>query len=130
MKIILTIFALLTLLSCNSNSSAKIIVLNYDDFGPQIIAYEVIGMGWWQWEDHGDSRPKKYDIKVVIYKDINLEKVKSLYPTDSKKEKDYRYLEYRLAMKYLDSRIEENVEAAVTKKLLSTKKTLLNIVGE
>jgi len=39
------------------HSRQEVVLLDYNDFGPQIIAQEVISMEWWQWQDHGDSDP-------------------------------------------------------------------------
>lgn len=49
-------------------TSASPFLLGYDDFEPQIIAHELLGMGWWQWESHDEFRPAQYDIAVVVYK--------------------------------------------------------------
>lgn len=97
------------------------LVLDYNDFGPQVEAYELLGMQWWQWQTHGDSRPRNYDIKVVVYKDIDLETVKAKYPVDCLREKDYRFVKYSDALQYLDERIQEiditelNVKLKVTR---------------
>jgi hypothetical protein len=56
-----------------SASDAADHVVPYEAFGPQAIAYKLIGMEWWQWDNHGDSRPRKYPIKVVIYWGQSLE---------------------------------------------------------
>jgi len=131
MKIATLIFVLLTTISCVSiPNTPNTYVLNYEDFGPPVIANELIGMDWWQWENHGDSRPKVYDIKVVVYKEITLNKVKENYPIDSANNKDYRYIEYVDAIKYLDEHIDENVFEIVTIKLLKTKNILVSSLGK
>ena len=113
------------LFACNTNTpSSSILILNYDEFGPQVIAYEIIGMQWWQWQSHGDSRPRKYDIKVAVYKNTNLQTVKEKYPVIPEKEQDYRYLHYDKAMDYLNSIIKEDAIPRVTKKLKETREKL------
>lgn len=104
-------------------------LLDYGDFGPQAAAYELLGMQWWQWQSHGDSRPRHYDINVAVYKDINLEKVKAMYPVDVSQEKDYRYVKYADAMRYLDEQISENVIPELTEQLWSVKAKIKNYFG-
>ncbi len=83
-------------------------VFDYEDFGPQAMAWEKIGMQWWQWDNHGDSDPNyKYDIKVVVYRKIPLERIKALFPVSKTKKKDFRYFEYRDAIRYLDKQISD-----------------------
>ena len=106
-KISLLILGYLFILACN-NSLKQYAIFDYEDFGPQAMAWEKIGMQWWQWDNHGDSDPdSKYDIKVVIYKGIQLGQIKKLFPLDKSQNKDFRYLEYHDSMKYLNDKIEE-----------------------
>jgi hypothetical protein len=102
------------------------IILNYSDFGPQVRAYELIGMEWWSWDNHGDSRPREYDIKVIVYKDISLDEIKKLYPTIKDKEQDYRYLKYDDAIKYLNKHIGEEY----SNHLIETKKKITEKLGK
>ena len=105
-----------------STTWADSALFDYDDFGPQVLAHEVIGFQWYQWNSTGDSDPKKMDsISVVVYWCEPVEKVKKKYPVDPKKEKDYRYLSYEKAMAYLESSISKLPNA---KHLLETRKTL------
>jgi hypothetical protein len=77
------------------------IVLGYDDFGPQAMSYEWIGMGWYQWNSQGPDDPNaKDDVKVVVYRNISLDEVKRMYPVIEEKQ-DYRYLEYQPALNLL-----------------------------
>jgi len=111
---------LLFLLSCTDRNS-NLVLLKHEDFGPQVVAHEILGMDWWQWQSHGDSKPRKYDIKVVVYKDIDISEVKKLFPVDPDLLQDYRYVNYSVAIDYLDKVIEENVLESVTTKLVDTK---------
>jgi len=104
----------------------NIIIFNYSDFGPQSRAYKLIGMEWWSWGNHGDSRFKVYDIRVVVYKDISLDKVKKLYPTIKKKKQDYRYLKYADAIKYLNKHIGEKYSYH----LIETRNKITEKLGE
>ena len=50
------------------NAPKQYLVFDYEDFGPQAMAYQTFGMQWWQWDSHGDSNPNtKYDIKIIVY---------------------------------------------------------------
>lgn len=104
-KIILICMAVF---SCSHQvSQHQYMILNYKDFGPPALASELIGNDYWQWDSHGDSRPRDYPISVVVYRNIDLQKIKNLYPVIKEEEQDYRYVEYQIAMGYLDSSIEE-----------------------
>jgi hypothetical protein len=99
--------AIIIVISCSSNNK-QILILSYDEFGPQSIVWETIGMQWWQWDNHGDSDPNtKCDIKIAIYRDIPLQDVKKRFPVVKESQKDYRYLEYNSALSFLDTKIHE-----------------------
>jgi hypothetical protein len=117
------------MVACSSDIKEKAVVFNYVDFGPQVIASEVIGMEWWQWQSHGESRPTQYDIKVVVYRDIALNHVKKEYPVVSDGKKDYRYIEYDEALIYLNKKIDENVIEDVTDILKETRKKIITDLG-
>jgi hypothetical protein len=70
----------LLIAGCAHSEVKSMLVLDYDDFGPQAAAYELLGMQWWQWQAHGESRPNKCDIKVVVYEGVSLGSVKQQYP--------------------------------------------------
>ena len=43
---------------------SKTVVLQYDDFGPQIMSYELIGMEYYQWDIEGGDDPNAhFDIR-------------------------------------------------------------------
>jgi hypothetical protein len=88
------------------------------------MASQLIGNEWWQWQNHGDSIPRKYDIKVVVFKNTNLEFIRSRFPVNSAQENDYRYLDYSVALDYLESGIVENVIPSLTEKLQSTREII------
>jgi hypothetical protein len=116
---------ILLLTSCAGQSRGKVLVLQYADFGPPSPAHELIGMDWWQWLDHADSRPLNYDIQVIVYRDFSLENIRETYPTDPSHELDYRYLRYSDAMKYLDRMIEENAIVSLTTRLQVTRQQIV-----
>ena len=99
------------LLSCakpqNSNvvqvqkPTSNTIVLDYYDFGPQVMSYELIGLGKYQWNSQGPDDPNENDdVKVVVYRNISLNEVEKMYPVIERKQ-DYRYLEYKSALNLL-----------------------------
>jgi hypothetical protein len=121
---------LLSLFACATQGAGKTLLLQYEDFGPPSAARELIGMDWWQWQDHGDSRPRRYDIKVVVYRDMGQPQVRRLFPTDPSRELDYRYVNYADAMDYLERMIAENVIESLTSQLQSTRTRILSVLGE
>ena len=122
----LIVLTVLLFVGCVHAEANKMIVLDYSDFGPQAAAYELLGMQWWQWQSHGDSRPRKYDIKVVVYRDVPLDVVKQKYPVVKKEFKDFRYVSYDEAILYLDTMIQENFIPELTTKLEQTKRILVD----
>jgi len=81
--------------------------MRYSDFGPPSSSYELLGAEWHQWNSQGSDDPNgRDDVKVVIYRNIDLPTVKRTYPI-FKGKSDYRYIEYSEAMDFLEKRIEE-----------------------
>ncbi|MCI5122066.1 MAG: hypothetical protein D3908_12915 [Candidatus Electrothrix sp. AUS4] len=128
----LAFLLLLTLLtSCAVHSQQEVVLLDYNDFGPQIIAREVIGMEWWQWQDHGEPDPAAvYPVKVAVYRNIPLTEVEQKYPVAPEQKKDFRYLEYQNALRFLDEKITEDMQESVTEQLKATRKKITEQLGE
>lgn len=83
------------------------IVLAYDDFGPQAMAFELLGMGWWQWEGGGSWEPgDRFDVRVVVYRGLTLAAVQAEYPTVEGRA-DYRYVRFDDAMAYFERNMAE-----------------------
>src|SRR2546427_10691368 len=56
-------------------------VMRYSDFGPPSSSYELLGAEWYQWNSQGPDDPNgRDDVKVVIYRNIDLPTVKRTYP--------------------------------------------------
>ena len=118
---IFAIFITFLLLSGCSRSDEEFLVLKYRDFGPQAAAYEIIGMEWWQWDNHGASDPNVYyDINVVVYRDNTLSQVKKAYPVVPAKNRDYRYLSYAKALDYIERYTQEDSYPELKETLLIT----------
>lgn len=111
--------------ACAARAEAASTVLPYGSFGPQAMSYEVLGFEWWQWQPHGDSRPRKYDVRVVVYCNASTDAVARLYPVDRKAERDYRYITYDRALSFLDENIQQDVDPALTDELRATRKELV-----
>jgi hypothetical protein len=83
------------------------IVLAYHDFGPQVMAFELIGMEWWQWEGGGSWEPgDRFDVRVVVYRGITLAAAQAEYPTVEGRA-DYRYVSFDDAMAHFDRSMAE-----------------------
>ncbi len=119
------------LISCSAQGKQEVLVLAYQDFGPQVIARDVLGMEWWQWQEHGDSDPAtRYDVKVAVYRHVQLDEVKQQHPVLPAQQKDFRYLEHNKALHFLDEKIQENVLDDVTATLKATRKKITDALGE
>ena len=133
---VMTVFRVFLCLSCSAfaacsqDKAGEILVLSYDNFGPQVIAGEIVGMEWWQWQSHGESRRVDYDVKVVVYRNLRKEVVEKDYPVIPEDEKDFRYLEYDVALAYLDEKINENIMDSVTERLRNTKQEIVDMLGK
>lgn len=117
------LFTLLFLVStCTNAKDQNTMTLHYKDFGPQVIAHALIGNEWWQWENNGAPDPKTvYDITVIVYRNIDLGVVKKQFPVDAERQKDYRYLEYKQSISYLDKHINESILTELTELLVKTR---------
>lgn len=97
--------------ACASLAQAGEEILPYSAFGPQVAASKLIGMEWWQWDAQGDSQPREYPIKVVVFWDQGREDVVRKYPVRKSKSQDFRYVEYSRAVGYLKRTIQAFREA-------------------
>jgi hypothetical protein len=132
----LLFFVILPLLLMSCNTTTTNIVIPLKEFGPSSYSEDLLGYAFWQWNNHGDSRPREYDINIVVYRNTTLEKVSKQYPVIEAKEQDYRYISYDEIMPYLNqtikefSAIKENVFPLYTEQLTETKKKIIDALGE
>jgi len=112
--------------NCNyKTKSSNLVILNYKDFGPPSMSFELLGQSWWSWESSGSSSPNQlYPIKVVVYSNKTLEQVKSQYPVIPIKKQDYRYIRLEQANRYLNKNIQDNFISSITATLKRTKNRL------
>jgi hypothetical protein len=114
-------------------SKSNTLVLRYQDFGPQSMSYELLGMEWYQWNTQGPDDPNANDdVKVIVYRNVPLEEVKKDYPVVEGKQ-DYRYLRYKAALDLLnkyeaDSFWDQYPETR--ERMRQTKKRILEQLGE
>jgi hypothetical protein len=95
------------LLFANDIPCKQSVVMDYSDFGPQVVAYDLIGYEWYQWNSQGPDNPSDFDkIFVVVYKDIGLAIIKKKYPV-VKPISDFRYVDFSAAMNFIDSKVIE-----------------------
>lgn len=88
--------------------SSNTMMFTYEDFGPSVMASNLLGQEWWQWQSEGDGNPAThYPVKVIVYWDIPLDKVKQAYPVVPEKRQDYRYVERKKALDFLTSAIRD-----------------------
>src|SRR5687767_13206565 len=104
---ILGILAFSISLHRNRSHFPNSFVMKYADFGSPISSDELFGSEAFQRSDQrvvelssGD------DIKIVVYRNVDLATVKRTYPELGAKSV-YRYVEYSQGMDYLNKRIEE-----------------------
>lgn len=84
---------------------ANVVILEYDDFGTNLIAHELIGMDWWQWDNHGDDE-RKANIKIIVYADTKKADVAKVF-VSKKYIVDYRYVSLEKATAYFRKWIKE-----------------------
>jgi hypothetical protein len=111
---------------------ANTIVLSYNDFGPQVVTHEKIGMGWYQWNSQGPDDPNSSDdVRVVVYRNISVDEVKRMYPVIEGKQ-DYRYLEYQPALSLLKQYEQDpfwNIYKETKDRATQTKERILAALG-
>jgi len=108
------------------------LILKYQDFGPQVVSYKLLGMEWYQWNSQGPDDPNANDdVKVVVYRNVPLEEVKKLYPVVIGTQ-DYRYLEYKVALDLLNKYETDSFGAdypETYETMRQTKRTILDHLG-
>jgi len=127
--------ALLLWLTACAHTQPEPLVLPYHAFGPQVMAYETLGFEWWQWQPHGDSRPRPYDIHVIVYRGSPEAEIAKRYPVEPAKEIDYRYISYEKALEYLDANIAQAEDAddglpSLATQLRETRAVIVRHFGE
>ena len=111
--------------SCSTQQKLDYTILEYNDFGPQAMAHELIGMNWWQWLEPGGFEPSDtFDIQVIVYCDGRLLDIERRFPVDKTTQKDYRYITKNDAIDYLNGHIKEDLSYEVTQQLVATKQTI------
>jgi len=114
------LFIILTQSSCTNKTITQnygqSLIVDYEQFGPPQLSATLLGQDFWQWQTTPAHSPKKYDIKVVIYRNLALSEVEKRYPVDPVLIQDYRYLEYSRAKTWIKnqiSKIQEELKVSV-----------------
>lgn len=123
---VLLLATCLMLTGCASRISRTTLVLDYADFGPQAMAYKVLGPKNHQWDPQTPIPFGAEGVRVVVYRNIDLEQVKQHFPVDPGRHQDYRYLAYSDALDYLDARIRQNLLKRITLRLEETRSAIRN----
>lgn len=111
---------------CASRIAKSTAVFEYADFGPQAMAYPILGPKNLQWEPEVPIMIGQGKVYVVVYRGIPVETVAKYYPQDRSRNRDYRYLQYGEALNYLDAKIERNLLRRVTERLRRTRESIIN----
>ncbi|VAW43948.1 hypothetical protein MNBD_GAMMA02-1437 [hydrothermal vent metagenome] len=102
------------------------IVLDYTDFGPQVLSYETLGFGWYEWNSHGSK--EKDNIKIVIYKNKKSLPLNQYKDSKNSPVVDYRLISYQTALEYLNQNIQNlsqtNEFPEILERLKLTKKKI------
>jgi len=113
---------LLGLVACGEPQSAEeanavktcqsAVIFDYADFGPQAMAYELIGNEWWQWLPQGSGDTSEvYPINVVVHTSPDGQDAKAKFPVSEAAKKDYRYVSYADSLVFLNKNVESLEEA-------------------
>lgn len=82
-------------------------LLPYDAFGPQAMAVELIGFGWWQWDAEGHGFDEEGgEIWVVVHDDLSDEQLARRFPVSPSRRCDNRFVTRREAIAYIDRNID------------------------
>ena len=127
-KMSITLLMLIPLSNCATTQTCEpYAIFDYEDFGPQASAHQLLGMQWWQWQDHGESDPStQYNIKVVVHQAALTKRIKREFPVAPTKQLDYRYVTFENAHAYLNQHIDEDRLPTLTDKLKKTRAKLGN----
>lgn len=101
-------------------------ILNYDDFGPQVLAYEHLGYARYQWNANGDEHTRD-NVKVVVYSGMTRRDVSRKYPIDRSRKRDFRYIEYTATVRYLRSSQRELKRSGLNETARVLKRTEMRI---
>jgi len=105
------------------------------------MAFGLIGHDWNQWKDEGHDLPDDVGVQVVVYRGVSPEQIRERYPV-IRGRSDYRHVEYREAVRYLDRRIADAKElgeedgggqemwADISARLSDTRRRIIEALGE
>jgi hypothetical protein len=115
------------------NTSGAMLVLSYDDFGPQAMAHELLGMESHPWLDCHCDEKEAPPIEVVVYRRLSLATGRARRPVVPAQGLDRRYVTYKAAVRYLDRQLAELRDdpdlAALRGRLEATRALIIRRLG-
>jgi len=85
----------------------RMIVLDYDDFGPQAMAHELLGLDCYSFGDCCCSEPDdEFDVRVVVHDGASEAAARARYPTGPDRG-DYRIIDVAAARRFVDAQLAD-----------------------
>lgn len=110
--------------------AGEMLMLCYDDFGPQSMAVGLLGSEWWSWEAGGSFEPgDRFDVRVIVHADGERTAAEMRYPTE-RGVADYRIVSRADALAHLDAASIElasetdEILVRLRERLLETRATI------
>ena len=111
----------LSILTHCATVPSRLLVLNYADFGPQAMAYQLIGQKRLSWDRSAPIGLGLGQVRVVVYAAPATEATaRKAYPPDPIATIDYRYVSRTDAEQYLEQQIQMDRLVRVTERLGQT----------
>lgn len=115
----------LSLAGCASAPGARYLELTYVDFGPQAMAYPLLGQNQLSYRPSAPMGLGLGEVRVIIYRaPATVETAVERFAPDPFNQRDYRYVGAQEALRYLEQRIEQNLLHKVTARLSSTRQRI------
>ena len=136
--LILALSLVLLTAAAPSRRGPDAVVLDYADFGPQVMAHELLGMELYQWESESPDPHATFDIRVVVHNGLSPKSLAARYPV-VKGKRDHRYLLRAKALAYLDARLLELRDVppaegapfvALAVRLAATRERIVAVLGK
>ncbi|HUS68022.1 MAG TPA: hypothetical protein VMZ28_25995 [Kofleriaceae bacterium] len=85
----------------------RMVVLDYDDFGPQALAHELLGLECYSFADCCCSEPgDAFDVRVVVHDGASEAAARTRYPIGPDSG-DYRIIDAAAARAFLDAQLAD-----------------------
>lgn len=115
----------LCIVGCASAPAERYLELTYVDFGPQAMAYPLLGQNRLGYLPHAPMGLGLGEVRVIVYRPpATAEAAAARYPPDPLSQLDFRYLTAADALSYLDQRIQQNLLGRITERLHRTRQRI------